>query len=623
MKCEAFTNTIKSITTVSKVFESTISNQVADLLNKKLSRITLFEIANSTLVDAFGINNFFGSQEEYNLFKDAISASENIVSEPDRAEYGDFQTSLNLAKSVVQFLKIKKRVNPKLIIEPTCGKGNFIVAALSIFNQIETIIGVEIYKPYTWETKFNIIDYYNSNPIEHKPKIEILHFNVFDFDFNSLVSKSKDKILVLGNPPWVTNSKLSSLESNNLPQKSNFKKHNGFDAITGKGNFDIGEYITLMMFDAFQNSNGYLAFLVKNSVIKNVVFDQQQRKYKISELEKLTIDSKKEFDVSVEAALFLCKLNAQPEYTCKEFDFYHPITAVKEFGWVVNKFVSNTDLYHHSYNIDGVCPFEWRQGIKHDLSSIMELERVNGHFVNGKQEEIKLEEDLIFGVLKSSDLKQTVINQPRKFTIITQKKVGQDTAFIKQKYPKTFGYLQSHKEFFDQRKSSIYNNKPDFSIFGIGDYSFSPYKVAISGLYKTFTFSLILPLGDKPLMLDDTCYLLSFDNLEFAAYTTILLNSDQTKELLQAITFSDAKRTFTKDILMRIDLYKLAIQFSGLALQTEINSLNKNYNLQVSLDKWDDFLQALKPRQSPNQMDIFALTEEETLRRTAVWRNGG
>lgn len=606
-----------------KIFEANISHQVADLLNKKLSQVNLFETANEKLVDAFNINNFFGSQEEYEVFKDAISLTQNIVAEPDRTEYGDFQTNQNLAKAVTHFLKTQKKVNPKLVIEPTCGKGNFIVAALSSFNHIETIIGVEIYKPYTWETKFNIIEFYISNPSKRKPKIEIFHFNVFDFDFGSLVSKSRDEILVLGNPPWVTNSKLSSLDSNNLPQKSNFKKHNGFDAITGKGNFDIGEYITLMMFDAFQNSNGHLAFLVKNSVIKNVVYDQYQRKYKISDIEKLTIDCKKEFGVSVEAALLFCKLNSKPEYTCKEFNFYQPTKNVKEFGWVADKFVSNTDLYKHSFNIDGVCPFEWRQGIKHDLSSIMELERVNGYFVNGKQEEVELEEDLVFGLLKSSDLKQTVINQPRKFTIITQKKVGQDTSFIKQKYPKTFEYLHFHKAYFHKRKSSIYNNKPDFSIFGIGAYSFSPYKVAISGLYKTFTFSLILPFNNKPLMLDDTCYFLGFDNLEFATYTTILLNADKTKELLQAITFSDAKRIFTKDILMRIDLYKLATQFSDFALQTEINSINKNYNLQVSLYKWDDFLQSLKPRQLSKQMDIFALKEEEALRTTAVWRNGG
>lgn len=89
--------------------------------------------------------------------------------------------------------------------------------------------------------------------------------------------------------------------------------------MTGKGNFDIGEYITMMMFDAFQNSNGHFAFLVKNSVIKNVVFDQEQRKYKIADLQKLTIDSKKEFNVSVEASLLYCKLNNTPQFVCAEF----------------------------------------------------------------------------------------------------------------------------------------------------------------------------------------------------------------------------------------------------------------------------------------------------------------
>lgn len=589
-----------------KVFEANISHQAADFLNSKLSHANHFEAANEKLVEAFGIYDFFSDQEEFEHFSKAIAISDLIFAEPDRAEYGDFQTNLNLAKAVTRFLKNEKQINPKLIIEPTCGKGNFIVATLSVFKQVEKIVGVEIYKPYIWETKFSIIDFFLSNPIENKPVIEIHHFNVFDFDFSILVDEFKDEILVLGNPPWVTNSKLSSLESNNLPQKSNFKKYNGFDAITGKGNFDIGEYITIMMFDAFQHSRGHLAFLVKNSVIKNVVFDQYQRKYNISKIEKLTIDSKKEFDVSVEASLLFCKLNSAPEYTCNEFDFYKPEIAIRAFGWVNDKFVSNTHCYRHSKEIDGICTFEWRQGIKHDLSSIMELERVNGRFVNGKQEEISLEEDLIYGLLKSSDLKQKVINQPRKFTLITQKKIGQDTSFIEQKFPLTFNYLQSHKQYFEQRKSSIYNNKPDYSIFGVGDYSFALYKVAISGLYKTFSFSLVLPSNDKPIMLDDTCYFLSFADLEFAAYTTILLNSDKAKKLLQSITFSDAKRTFTKDILMRIDLYKLAIQFSELTLRQEIFALNETYDLRISPDNWDDFLSELNPKPVLKQLDLFA-----------------
>lgn len=588
------------------VFKANISHKISELLNKELNQISLFEAANDKIFNTFKMRYFFGSQYEYEHFKNAISQKNIIFNELDRTEYGDFQTNQQLANSVTLFLK-NNMLNPKLVIEPTCGKGNFIIALLTSFYNIEKIVGVEIYKPYIWEIKFKILDFYIDNPTDKKPEIEIHHFNVFDFDFHSITKQfSKQEILIIGNPPWVTNAKLSSLKSNNLPQKSNFKKHNGLDAITGKGNFDIGEYITMMMFDAFQHINGHLAFLVKNSVIKNVVYDQKQHNYKISGLQKYTIDSKKEFNASVEASLFFCKLNSIPEYTCKEFRFYCTTKFVREFGWVDDKFVSNTEYYSHSKDIDDVCQFEWRQGIKHDLSLIMELERINEQFINGLNQKVNLEEDLIFGVLKSSDLKQPVISKTRKYTIVTQKKVGQDTTFIKQKFPQTYKYLQNNKSYFDKRKSSIYNNKPNFSIFGIGDYSFSPYKISISGLYKTFTFSLILPIQNKPVMLDDTCYLLGFDNIYFAAYTLVLLNSDKTKEFLQSITFSDAKRIFTKEILMRIDLYKLAIQFSKNTLQQEINILNNRYNLNIKDEKWEEYLQTLKPKPVAEQMKLFA-----------------
>lgn len=578
-----------------KIFEANITHQVSDFLSKKLNRTTTLLTANQKMFDASGIKHFFDCDEELEALKEIISTNESFVEEPDRAEYGDFQTNSDLATKVAQYLK-QGSSNPKIIVEPTCGKGNFIVACLSTFKRIEKIFAVEIYKPYVWETKFNILHFFIDNPNTKKPEIDINHFNVFDFDFCKISKEySKEEILVIGNPPWVTNSKLSSLESGNLPTKSNFKNHSGLDAMTGKGNFDIGEFITLMMFDAFQNSNGHFAFLVKNSVIKNVVFDQLQRNYKIADLQKLTIDSKKEFNVSVEASLLYCKLNGTPEFICNEFDFYNPTKLTNQFGWVNDKFVSSIELYQHSNDIDGLSPFMWRQGIKHDCSSIMELDKVNGHFVNGLHQEINLEEDLVYGLLKSSDLKQTVIDKTRKFTIITQKKVGQDTSFIKNDFPKTFNYLHKNKTQFDLRKSSIYNNKPDYSIFGIGDYSFAPYKISISGLYKNYSFNLVLPQNGKPIMLDDTCYLLGFDKLEFAAYTLILLNSDKAKELLQAITFSDAKRTFTKDILMRIDILKLALQFSELKMQNNLNELNRQFKLNIKLDKWGEFIKTMIP----------------------------
>lgn len=587
-----------------KVFEANITHQVSDYLNDNLKNVVSIEKANQKMYEAFGFIHFFDNVEDLQMLKEIVSISQSIVSEPDRTEYGDFQTNLDLANKVA-FHLTTKNVSSEIIIEPTCGKGNFIVASLKHFSKVKKVFGIEIYKPYVWESKFNIIDFYLSNPRENKPEISIIHSSVFDFNFKTIAKENSTKeILIIGNPPWVTNSKLGSLNSSNLPKKTNFKNHNGLDAMTGKGNFDIAEYITLMMIETFQYQKGNIALLVKNTVIKNIVFDQFSKKYRISEIEKLCINSKKEFNVSVEASLFYCNLNSNPSFDCAEFDFYNNSKAKLNFGWVSDKFVSNIDTYSNAEQIDGKCPFEWRQGIKHDCSSIMELDKVNGHFVNGLKEEIKLENDLVYGILKSSDLKNTVIKETRKHTIVTQKKVGQETNYIKYDFPKTFQYLSEHQDVFNARKSSIYNNKPPFSIFGVGDYSFKPYKVAISGLYKTFHFTLVLPQNEKPVMLDDTCYMLGFDKLEFAVYSLILLNSETTMQFLQSITFADAKRTFTKDVLMRINLLELAQTIDKPALKKELNYINDTYNFNLTLDLWSDFINEMKPIES-GQMELF------------------
>lgn len=586
------------------IFGANISYRALTYLSDRLENILMFEDANNDIYQTFGIFDFFENQVEFSNFKETVSISNNIINEPDRAEYGDFQTNSNLANEITLFLKTRG-VSPEVIIEPTCGKGNFIIASLGNFNHLQTVFGIEIYKPYVWECKFNIIDFFLSNPKTSNPDIHIYHFNVFDFNFDEIKNKYCDKnCLIIGNPPWVTNSQLGSLNSNNLPKKINFKKHSGIDAITGKGNFDIAEYITEMLIKAFNEITGNIALLVKNSVIKNIVYEQKRNRHKISNLEKYCIDSKQEFNVSVEASLFLSKLNSKPDFSCKEFNFYNNSNMIKKFGWVTDKFVSDIENYVNIEDYDGKSPFVWRQGIKHDCTKIMELDKRNGHFLNKLNEEVELENALVYGFLKSSDLKNTIAQQTRKFTIITQTKVGQETGYIKRDYPKTYNYLLTHKSFFDARKSSIYNNKPLFSIFGVGDYSFLPYKIAISGLYKTFHFTLVLPQENKPVMLDDTCYFIGFEKIEFAVYTLILLNSSKTIKLLESITFSDAKRTFTKDTLMRVDLFKLSQKFDFEEVERRIEELNRTYSLNVSMNFWNNYLKVVKPIEQ-KQLQLF------------------
>lgn len=543
-----------------------------------------FHKVNEELETFTGIRQFFNAEEEWLQFRSALHSGQEQQAERDRAEFGDFQTPPVLAEKIMK-LVARNGSLPRLLIEPTCGKGHLIMAAIRTFPSIRELHGLDIHLPWLWQTKFSLIDLFLEQPALNRPVIHLHHGNVFDFDFEKLVKDDQQALLIIGNPPWVTNAMLGSLASANLPEKSNFKQHEGIAAVTGKGNFDIAENITMMLLKAFHRFNGQLALLVKNSVIRNIVLEQYRQRFSIGDLRQYQINSLKEFEVKAEASLFSCQLNSEAAFTCSQRSFYRPEASELAFGWVEHKFVSNTNSYIRHRYIEGRSALEWRQGLKHDCTLVMELERTGQDYRNAMQQVIRLEDELVFGLLKSSDLQQDLVDTVRKFTIVTQQKPGADTDFIRQ-YPATWDYLQQHRQLFHNRRSSIYKNKPAFSIFGIGDYSFKPYKVAISGLYKNFRFALVLPQNGKPLMLDDTCYMLGFDELEYAVYTWILLNSAAAKDFLASITFSDAKRTFTKEALMRIDLQALAKHLSEMELWNEIEKLNNRYRLPVTAGSW-------------------------------------
>ncbi len=576
-------------------FETHITNSTLEFFKKNLKTLLNFVEINSILKSVSGINNFFTSQKEATELLEIIKELGLIVSEPNRREYGDFQTNKNLAFQVAEYTFLKCN-DFEFVLEPTCGKGNFILASIKQSNSLKKIVGVEIYQPYVWETKFKILDHYLLNKDIPKPEIDIIHGNAFEFDYKQLAkSTSHLKTLVIGNPPWVTNSELGSIDSKNLPKKSNFKNHSGFEAITGKGNFDIGEYISLIMLKCFENHNGMFSFLIKNSVVKNLIQDQKRNSFKISQSEKLNIDSKKEFNVSVNACLFLTHLNTEPDFICKEFDFYSR-DYLTTFGWYKDKFVYSVKDYDKSSIVDGKSIFTWRSGVKHDCSEVMEFERINGHFINRLGEEINLEKKLVYGLLKSSDLKDDKTNTFRKLTIITQKKIGQETKYIQDSLPLTHQYLNSHKDFFDKRKSSIYKDKPNFSIFGIGDYSFAKYKIGISGLYKSTHFTLVSPNDSKPIMLDDTCYFIGVDELKMAQIAHCLVNSDLVQKFLKSIIFSDSKRSINKDTLMRIDFEKAFENYDFENAKGRISGLK--------IEHWEEFGEMIK--ESVNeQMTLF------------------
>ena len=226
-------------------------------------------------------------------------------------------------------------------------------------------------------------------------------------------------------------------------------------------------------------------------------------------------------------------------------------------GFRAGALIADFELYDRWKHLVRYAPPLWRSGIKHDCSRVMELRRDGSRFRNGFGESVELECEYLYPMLKSSDLANGLVNDPNRIMIVTQKKVGEDTEAIREKAPKTWAYLEKYGSWLDRRGSSIYRKRPRFSVFGVGDYSFSPWKVAVSGFYKKLRFRSIGPVQGKPVTLDDTAYFIPCRTSEEAESLAGALNSKPAGEFFRGYIFWDSKRPITADLLNRLDLKAL------------------------------------------------------------------
>ena len=105
-------------------------------------------------------------------------------------------------------------------------------------------------------------------------------------------------------------------------------------------------------------------------------------------------------------------------------------------------------------------------------------------------------------------------------------------------------------------------------------------------MYKKPKFVVVKEVENKPVIFDDTCYFISFKAYQNAVFVASLLNSQISLEFLESITFVEAKRPYTKENLMRIDIKEISniITFSGIqkiwnqnCFENEENFTEKDY----------------------------------------------
>jgi hypothetical protein len=469
-----------------------------------------------------------------------------------KIELGDFQTPIGLSRKICDFL-FAQGVRPSSILEPTCGKGNLLLAALDCFESATKVVGVDINLGYIRQVENELATRASFRGVTVFPG------DFFHVDWEKVLDELPEPILIIGNPPWVTNSELASLGSQNLPEKANFRNFSGLDAITGRSNFDISEWMLCHMLERIDGRSAVLAMLCKTAVARKVLVYTWQQGIRLGRSNIYLIDAQKAFDVSVAACLLVCDTAGQErDPICRVHSDISSDAYETTFGLRNDCLIARVEYYERWKHLVGEERYRWRSGIKHDCSKVMELEKEAHGYRNKLGEVYDLEDTYVYPMLKSSDVARTEIPQPSRWMLVTQRAIGESTVPIRYEAPETWAYLNDHSEFFARRKSSVYRNRPRFSVFGVGEYSFAPWKVAVSGLYKQLRFAVVGPYCGKPVVFDDTCYFIPCQSEKEAQYVGRLLNSEVARQFFESFIFWDSKRPITIGILRRLDLVALA-----------------------------------------------------------------
>ena len=499
-------------------------------------------------------------------------------------EFGDFQTPESLASQAISVL-VNMGIAPQSIIEPTCGKGSFLIAASQKFATFKRLVGADLNSKYLAELELTL------SQLGLGDKATLISGDFFSLDWPKILDLLPEPILVVGNPPWVTSSELGALGSLNVPKKSNFQKQRGYDAKTGKSNFDISEWMLLKNLDWLHHRKGAIAVLCKTAVARKVLFHAWRAESRISQAKIFRIDAQRQFGASVDACFLIIEVtHNDASRDCLVYDSLSDSKPSTTIGYHDEIILADVKQYRRWQHLKGNDPaYIWRSGIKHDCSKVMEIEKYGDRYKNGLGELVALEDDYVYPLLKSSDIGNSPIRYGRKYMLVTQRYVGEQTSVIRNVAPRTWQYLESHDEAFGRRGSSIYRDRPKYSIFGVGPYSFSPWKIAISGFYDDLRFQIVGPTKDKTIVFDDTVYFLSCWSESEARFIGDLLNSKPAKEFYGSMIFWRDKRPVTIEILKRLDLRTLSVEMDCQAefeRFAELRSVSEKKATQNQLALW-------------------------------------
>ena len=386
--------------------------------------------------------------------------------------------------------------------------------------------------------------------------------------------------LVVGNPPWVNWESLPEgyrRESAHLWQEYGLFVHTGMDAILGKGKKDLSTLMSYAVADRFLKDGGKLGFVITQSVFKTAGAGQGFRRFRIGQdgpwLRILAVDDMNELQpfegAANRTAVFVLQKGERIRYPVQytywkkaggiglDFDStlqeaesvtkrlnleaipVDPrdatsswLTARKGTLRVVQRMLGSSDYLGKA----GVCT--WLNGVywlrvvgKRPDGLIVVQNITEGAKREVAQVTAEIEPELVYPLLRGRDIARWHA-KPRAHLLMVQdpkSRRGIDEGVLQRRYPKTYAYLKRFEA--ELRSRSGYRRyfaetDPFYSMFDVGSYTFTPYKVVWRGEVAPTLIAAVSAGQDRTCILpDQTAYFVGTQSAAEAHYLCAVLNS--------------------------------------------------------------------------------------------------
>jgi SAM-dependent methyltransferase len=402
--------------------------------------------------------------------------------------------------------------------------------------------------------------------------------------------------LIVGNPPWVTWGSLPKeyrVSTENIWSRYDLFEHKGLDARLGKSGDDISVLMTYVSVDRYLKQDGKLCFVITQSLFQSVGGGQGFRRFALGSkgipFNVIQVDDLVElqpFDSATNrTAVFVCQKGDETKYPVE----YH-LWRKKEKGSIAidltwKEVQEKTSVkYLRAQSVDGSRQGPWLvarpktfTAIKKVLGGAQYRARMGAHtgggngiyWVNIKGEaedgnclliennaeigkikyppiEAPVEKEFLYPLLRGREAQKWRYTTSLHIILPQNMKSGNKAYsedLLLQDYPHTFSYFEKFKKELLSRahykKHFEAQNAPFYSIYNVGTYTFSKYKMVWKYISQWLDCCVIEKyvdpqLGEKVIIPDTKLVMISFDNRDEPHYVCSLLNSSISKFIVKA-----------------------------------------------------------------------------------------